>query len=178
MSLVTISLWRWCCWWQKPPNRDAGDSPDSPPSKGVPQYQTETIVYVAASTNPVSADKEEAIQVRFTGEFFPEEDSWERPETAQIAESGYRYESGCVYKGEWRDGKRHGYGEMVWTETRGYKGLWVQGWPQGEGTAQLNAELSFSGHWTQRNYTGSEQLPLIPSFPQWLSAVDDGYSTL
>lgn len=178
MSLISIPLWRWCCLWQKQSSPEQDNPPEPQQEKGVLQSQSDSTALAPASSTPVSAEKEDALYVRFTSEFFPEEDYLERPEPAQIAKGVYRYQSGCIYKGEWKEGMRHGYGEMTWTETRGYKGLWVQGWPEGEGTAQLNAGLSFSGHWLQRKYSGLEQLPLIPSFQKWLSAVDDGYSTL
>jgi hypothetical protein len=120
--------------------------------------------------------QEDAADMHFPVEFFPAGDDLELP--AQVNNGLYRYKSGSVYKGEWRNRKREGYGEMIWSETRGYQGHWVQNWPEGQGSAQLNAALTFTGNWVLRDYQGLELLPLIPVFEKWLSAVDDGYSTL
>ena len=185
MSHISIPLWRWC-WWclPKPHTTEPRTSPEPPPDKEFPPSANDSITLVLASSpKPVHSSavyegQENAADVHFSVEFFPVGDDLELPEPAQVSNGLYRYKSGSVYEGEWRNRKRDGYGKMIWSETRGYQGHWVQNWPEGHGSAQLNAALSFTGKWVLRDYQGVELLPLVPAFEKWLSAVDDGYSTL
>lgn len=36
-------------------------------------------------------------------------------------------DSGKVYRGEYRDDKKHGYGEISWPDGRRYAGQWANG---------------------------------------------------
>lgn len=39
----------------------------------------------------------------------------------------FQWESGNVYKGDYKEDLRDGYGEMFWTDGSVYKGDWVKG---------------------------------------------------
>lgn len=191
MSRISFPLWRWCWCWRKDHTDEPWTSPEPPPDKELPPSANDSITLAlpsshkpshrrleAASPRETYEGQENAVDVHFSVEFFPVEDDLELPEPAQVSDGLYRYKAGNVYRGEWRNRKKDGYGEMMWSERRGYKGHWVQNWPEGQGSIQLNADLSFTGKWVLRDYQGIESLPLIPAFEKWLSAVDDGYSTL
>lgn len=44
-----------------------------------------------------------------------------------------------MYKGEYKKGKKDGYGIYVWPDGRRYEGYWKDGCQNGEGTAMFNA---------------------------------------
>jgi len=39
----------------------------------------------------------------------------------------YKWASGNIYKGMYKNDKRHGYGEMYWIDGSFYKGEWLNG---------------------------------------------------
>jgi hypothetical protein len=39
----------------------------------------------------------------------------------------YTWSDGRVYKGEYKDDKKHGYGEYSWADGRVYCGFWSKG---------------------------------------------------
>ena len=45
----------------------------------------------------------------------------------------YIYKSGAVYKGEWKGGYRHGFGEMEWPDKTVYRGEFMRGKANGNG---------------------------------------------
>jgi hypothetical protein len=54
-----------------------------------------------------------------------------------------------VYKGQYRDDKKHGYGEMSWSEDgRKYAGQWANGKQHGHGTyVSSGGGEPISGEW-------------------------------
>lgn len=45
----------------------------------------------------------------------------------------FKWASGNVYKGNYKEDQRHGYGEMYWTDGSVYKGEWIRGIQHGYG---------------------------------------------
>ena len=45
----------------------------------------------------------------------------------------FRWKSGNIYKGNYKNDLRNGYGEMYWTDGSVYKGNWVNGIQHGLG---------------------------------------------
>ena len=54
---------------------------------------------------------------------------------------------GKVYKGEYRDDKKHGYGEISWPDGRKYAGQWVNGKQHGHGTYVSSKGETVQGEW-------------------------------
>lgn len=57
--------------------------------------------------------------------------------------------SKCKYSGEWKDGKRHGYGVLMYGNGDKYEGEWVQNLRQGNGTYWKSEK-----HKLRQKYTG------------------------
>ena len=45
----------------------------------------------------------------------------------------FQWASGNIYKGEYREDERDGYGEMYWTDGSCYQGEWIRGIQHGYG---------------------------------------------
>lgn len=88
-----------------------------------------------------------------------------------------RYQDGSVYEGGWRNGARHGLGQMSWSTGKVYEGNWSDGKPEGTGTMQLAGGKRFTGNWEQFDYMGSEDVLQcqLASVEKWLEAMNDGY---
>lgn len=58
---------------------------------------------------------------------------------------------GTVYKGEWQNNKKHGYGIQVWANGNKYEGDWARGFREGHGVfwVKLNGKLrkEYAGNW-------------------------------
>ena len=68
----------------------------------------------------------------------------------------YIWENGSSYKGEWKDGKKHGQGKFTYGKGKGkgdeYVGEWKDGKMHGQGTQTLKDEdagvfAKFKGEW-------------------------------
>lgn len=60
----------------------------------------------------------------------------------------FTWQAGNVYKGNYFDDVRHGFGEMCWNDGSWYKGQWEKGIQHGEGTALL-IQAKSSSHQAQ-----------------------------
>ncbi|MBR2406471.1 MAG: hypothetical protein IKB04_09630 [Clostridia bacterium] len=58
------------------------------------------------------------------------------------------YKDGSVYRGSWRDGKRHGHGEYRWSN-RTYVGDWCDDMIEGRGRLTYDNGASVDGEWKQ-----------------------------
>ena len=75
-----------------------------------------------------------------------------------------KYIDGCIYKGECKDGKLNGYGEMTYSDGRYYEGMWTDGKPNGYGKIFFQDGIMFTGEWTDgtiQNYSKSEGNQLL-----------------
>ena len=59
------------------------------------------------------------------------------------------YDDGRKYVGEWKDGKRHGQGTVIWAdgEYAKYVGEWRNDQPNGQGTLTLVDGGAYVGEW-------------------------------
>eukprot|EP00455_Lapot_gusevi_P045060 TRINITY_DN5725_c0_g4_i2.p1 TRINITY_DN5725_c0_g4~~TRINITY_DN5725_c0_g4_i2.p1 ORF type:complete len:452 (-),score=55.59 TRINITY_DN5725_c0_g4_i2:81-1436(-) len=60
-----------------------------------------------------------------------------------------KFETGCVYSGDWQDNKKHGFGTQVWPNGNKYEGQWVAGRREGRGTFWI-----FDGAKLKKQYHG------------------------
>lgn len=58
-------------------------------------------------------------------------------QTAETTTATKEYDSGAVYKGEFKDGKQHGQGTYTTPDGYEYTGQWVDGVIQGQGKAKF-----------------------------------------
>lgn len=65
-----------------------------------------------------------------------------------------KYKDGRQYNGEMKDGKRHGYGEMINADQSIYKGHWVANKRNGQGLAKYLNGTQYEGEWLDGNYEG------------------------
>ncbi|KAL0231847.1 hypothetical protein GEMRC1_011251 [Eukaryota sp. GEM-RC1] len=56
------------------------------------------------------------------------------------------FSSGCVYQGQFDNGKYSGTGIMTWPSGACYSGVWFDGQPHGEGTFTSAEKTEFVGH--------------------------------
>lgn len=82
-------------------------------------------------------------------EYFSKSDQYETLQTSQLTtkDDEYRYASGCIYKGDWLGGFRHGKGECTWPDGSHYNGNWSYGFPYGQGTFKYKDSEVFTGNW-------------------------------
>jgi len=57
----------------------------------------------------------------------------------------YLWENGTKYMGEWKDGKRHGQGNMTYHDGRKYVGEWKDGERNGQGTITYPDGIKYVG---------------------------------
>ena len=59
----------------------------------------------------------------------------------------YLYSDGTKYKGNWKNGKEHGYGVLNYHNDAKFSGYFVEGKRNGEGTAIDAAGNRYNGQW-------------------------------
>lgn len=64
------------------------------------------------------------------------------------------YQDGSVYSGQWKDGKREGYGEMLWPSGFSYRGQWKNNKRHGAGITQWHSGDTHEGFWDQNRIHG------------------------
>lgn len=60
----------------------------------------------------------------------------------------FRFHPDRGYEGDWREGKRQGWGTYTWADGRRYEGNWIDGRKEGEGTMFFTNGQSATGIWT------------------------------
>lgn len=83
----------------------------------------------------------------------------EKEELALIKVQGvetpfYRFKSGATYDGEWKDGTRHGFGKMVWSDGVTFEGQWQQNVASGKGCFQHIDGDQYVGEWSHNMANG------------------------
>ena len=63
----------------------------------------------------------------------------------QSGTAAYTFDDGSHYEGDWRVGKPHGKGEMLWADGTAFKGIWASGQP-------VNGTMTF---------TDGEKVPVV-----------------
>jgi hypothetical protein len=71
----------------------------------------------------------------------------------------FRWESGNVYKGHYKEDQRHGYGEMYWTDGSVYKGEWVRGIQHGFGEMIFPDGTKKIGIFDHNTFVAAADLP-------------------
>jgi hypothetical protein len=74
-----------------------------------------------------------------------------------MSDEVYTYSDGSTYKGEWKDGKRHGKGTWVRPDGMRYEGEWINNKPHGQGTLTNPDGKSRSGLWEDGKFISSKQ---------------------
>ena len=59
----------------------------------------------------------------------------------------WRFQSGSVYEGTWRDGKMHGRGKFTWADKDRYEGEYVAGKMEGRGVYHFKNGEVYDGEW-------------------------------
>jgi len=59
----------------------------------------------------------------------------------------YLWENGTKYMGEWKDGKRHGQGNMTYHDGSKFVGKWKDGKKHGQGTDTYGDGRKYVGEW-------------------------------
>jgi len=57
------------------------------------------------------------------------------------------YDSGSIYKGEWKDNLKHGYGVYTWKDGESYEGFYVENKREGLGTYRWKNGEYYQGYW-------------------------------
>ena len=63
-------------------------------------------------------------------------------------------EDGSTYKGNWKDGKKNGYGEVKWDGGGDYKGNWKDGEENGYGVKTWSDGSIYNGNWEEGTWGG------------------------
>lgn len=71
----------------------------------------------------------------------------------------FKWSSGNVYKGNYKEDVRHGYGEMYWTDGSIYKGEWVKGIQHGFGEMIFPDGTKKVGIFDHNTFVSSAELP-------------------
>jgi len=66
----------------------------------------------------------------------------------------YLWENGTKYMGEWKDGKRHGQGNMTYHDGSKFVGKWKDGKKHGQGTFIYYNGRKYVGEWKDNNQNG------------------------
>ena len=66
----------------------------------------------------------------------------------------YHFHNGRIYKGEWKDGKIHGYGEFNWIEGKKYYGFYKYDLKDGFGFYYWPDDKFFVGFWKEGKQHG------------------------
>ena len=61
--------------------------------------------------------------------------------------SSIRYFCGATYKGYWKRGKRHGYGEIIQPGSGSYKGFFKDDFYHGQGVMTYGFGDKYAGEW-------------------------------
>jgi hypothetical protein len=68
------------------------------------------------------------------------------------------WQTGQVYKGEWKNNKKHGYGIQVWSNGNKYEGDWANGLREGHGVFWLKKggklRKAYAGNWARGHKDG------------------------
>lgn len=68
------------------------------------------------------------------------------------------WETGTVYKGEWQNNKKHGYGIQVWSNGNKYEGDWAKGFREGHGVFWIKKDgklrKQYAGNWIKGHKAG------------------------
>ena len=87
------------------------------------------------------------------------------PEVFSLAydecEGSYQYDNGDRYHGEWKKGKKHGFGTYVWTNGHRYKGQWTAGKKSGTGQYTWSNGDKYVGEFHEGDYHGEGTLTYI-----------------
>ncbi len=66
---------------------------------------------------------------------------------------------GTKYEGDWKEGKKHGYGTIVWPDGKKYEGLWDDDKQHGEGEHFPADGMARKGIW--ENGVHVKWLPIV-----------------
>jgi hypothetical protein len=92
----------------------------------------------------------------------------------------YVYNSGMMYEGEWKDGKRHGKGRLIYPDGTMYEGEWKDDRMDGFGikTSPAFRAYKYIGEWKKGNKHGKGIQYFAPDEwykGEWKNGVKDGY---
>jgi hypothetical protein len=59
------------------------------------------------------------------------------------------YYNGHIYKGQWRDGRKQGFGTYTWPLRQSYVGHWNEGLEHGHGEFRFASGKCFDGDWVE-----------------------------
>lgn len=85
----------------------------------------------------------------------------------------FSWESGNVYKGNYKEDERDGYGEMYWTDGSQYKGDWKKGVQHGYGSLVAADGTHLEGYYDNNMYVGkspTRQGPIMEDYDGELTA--------
>lgn len=61
----------------------------------------------------------------------------------------YVFENGAVYKGQWKNEKRHGFGVQIWPDGAKYEGYWKDHKASGQGKFWHADGDVYDGEWKE-----------------------------
>eukprot|EP00800_Vazella_pourtalesii_P021987 TRINITY_DN838_c0_g1_i2.p1 TRINITY_DN838_c0_g1~~TRINITY_DN838_c0_g1_i2.p1 ORF type:complete len:913 (+),score=140.18 TRINITY_DN838_c0_g1_i2:317-3055(+) len=91
------------------------------------------------------------------------------------------YSNGDLYNGMYTDAKRHGHGEMVWSDKTTYVGEWFEDERCGEGEMRYNTGEVFAGKWKNDRQEGAGRLDYVNGDSlkgNWRSGYREGSATI
>lgn len=72
--------------------------------------------------------------------------------------SEHRFQNGAIYKGGWKNGKRHGEGSQIWPDGARYEGFWRKNKAHGKGKFwHVDGDI-FEGEWRDDKANGHGKL--------------------
>lgn len=78
----------------------------------------------------------------------------EYQETEHQPDKEFVFKTGAIYKGEWLNGKRHGYGVQTWPDGARYEGNWKDHKTQGIGKFYHADGDIYEGEWNNDKANG------------------------
>jgi|GEM_PF-1054691 hypothetical protein len=93
----------------------------------------------------------------------------------------YEYNSGAVYRGQWREGRRDGYGEWTLSDGAVYKGQWREGRMDGYGLRRYPDGSEYTGQWSNGHKDGYGRLGYangVELMGQWRRGRFSGYGIM
>lgn len=64
---------------------------------------------------------------------YQEEIDYKNDFSDSVALEPYKFENGSVYRGMWKYGMKHGFGQQYWPDGNYYEGLWKNNMKHGKG---------------------------------------------
>lgn len=92
----------------------------------------------------------------------------------------YYYSNKSIYLGEWKNGKRTGYGILKWPSNDKYEGYWLNGKMYGQGTYHFSKGDVFVGKWVDgcKEGYGVYKFSIGDQYEgNWVNDLRTGYGT-